>query len=439
MDAGLKSMRVLLIGAGGVGNAIVKIAASRDFFEQFVVTDYDILRAETAIRWVLTKHGQASASRFVADRIDASSQAAVMDTIRKHRATHIVNAVQASFLPQIFNACLEAGADYMDMGMSLSKPDKEDPFNIPGIKLGDDQFADHEKWQAAGRVALVGMGVEPGLSNVFARYAIDNLFSEVDEVKTLDGSNLIIRDALSGQPICVPSFSIWTTIEECLNPPLIWEKTKGWFTTKPFSEPEVFEFPEGIGAVECVNVEHEEVSMMPRWLPVKRVSFKFGLGNDFINVLKTLYNLNLHSTAPVRVLSDKGTVNVSPRDVLVAALPDPATMGDQMQGKTCAGVLVTGKDKEGKPRASYLYHVADNEWTMQNYDSQCVVWQTAFNPLIALELLASGAWRGTGVLGPECFDARPFLELLEHGYRVPWGQEERCPLNPHVAPKLAKM
>jgi len=423
-------MRILLVGAGGVGNAIVKLAGSRNFFEEFIVTDYDSSRADSAIRWVSDKHGPDSVARFVSDRIDASSQAAVVATIRKHRATHVINAVQASFLPQIFNGCLEAGADYLDMGLSLSQPGK-------GIKLGDDQFADHEKWQAAGRLALVGMGVEPGLSNVFARYAIDLLFSEVDELKTLDGSNLIVRDA-AGEPICVPSFSIWTTIEECLNPPVIWEKAKGWFTTPPFSEPEVFEFPEGIGAVECVNVEHEEVSMMPRWLPANRVSFKFGLGNEFINILKTLHNLKLDRLSPVRVQSDMGIVSVSPRDVVCAALPDPATLGNQMQGKTCAGVLVTGKDKQGQPRATYLYHVADNHWTMQNFDSQCVVWQTAFNPLIALELLATGVWSGVGVLGPECFDPQPFLELMssDQGYRVPWGQEERCPRNPS---KLGKV
>jgi len=431
-------MRLLLIGSGGVGNAIVKIAASRNFFEVFVVADFDIARAETAIRWVADHYGEVSAARYVAEHIDASNKAALIAIIRKHNATHVINAVQASYLPFIFDACYEAGADYLDMGLSLSKPSKVDPFNTPGIKLGDDQFADHEKWLAAGRLALVGIGVEPGLSNVFARYAVDHLFSEVDELKTIDGSNLVIRDD-SGEPICVPSFSIWTTIEECLNPPMIWEKAKGWFTTKPFSEPEVFEFPEGIGAVECVNVEHEEVSMMPRWLPVNRVTFKFGLGNEFINILKTLHNLNLDSTAPVRVQSDKGAVEVSPRDLVAATLPDPATMGHRMEGKTCAGLLVTGKDKEGKDRATYLYHIADNAWTMRNFDSQCVVWQTAFNPLIALELLANGQWKGTGVLGPECFDAQPFLTLMEQGYRIPWGQEERSPRNPLELPKRAML
>jgi len=103
---------------------------------------------------------------------------------------------------------------------------------------------------------------------------------------------------------------------------------------------------------------------------------------------------------------------VAPRDLVAAALPDPATLGDRMRGKTCAGTLVTGRRKDGGDGAVYLYHVADNEQTMREYGHQAVVLQTALNPVIALELLASGAWQGTGVLGPESFDAVPFLELL---------------------------
>ena len=157
-----------------------------------------------------------------------------------------------------------------------------------------------------------------------------------------------------------PSFSIWTTIEECLNPPVIWEADRGWFTTPPFSEPEVFDFPEGIGPVECVNVEHEEVLLMPRWVKARRATFKYGLGDEFINVLKVLHQVGLDRTAKVRV----GGVEVSPRDVVAACLPDPATLGDRMTGKTCAGLWVTGTGKDGAPREVYLYHVADNEWTM---------------------------------------------------------------------------
>jgi len=411
-------MRILVVGSGGVGDAVARIAARRSFFEVMVMADYDLTRAEASVA------AAGGGERFVAAHVDASDPASVAALAREHRITHVLNAVDPRFVMSVFEGAFAAGADYLDMAMSLSHPHPENPYGDVGVKLGDEQFAQASQWEAAGRLALVGIGVEPGLSDVFARYAADHLFAEIDELGTRDGANLVVRDE-DGEEIFAPSFSIWTTIEECLNPPVIWEKGREWYTTAPFSEPEVFEFPEGIGPVECVNVEHEEVLLMPRWVDAKRVTFKYGLGDEFIGVLKTLHALGLDRTAPVRV---KG-VEVSPRDVVAAVLPDPATIGPRMTGKTCAGLYVTGTGTDGQPRRTYLYHVVDNEWSMANYGAQCVVWQTAINPVVALELLATGAWSGTGVRGPESFDAVPFLDLLAgpapEGYSSAWGMEDR--------------
>ena len=427
-------MKILLVGAGGVGDAIAKIIARRSFYEHVVVSDYDLARAERTIASIAARHGAEVAGRFTAAQIDAGDPDRVASVAREHGATHVMNAVEPKFVPTIFAGALAANADYLDMAMTLSEPHPTDPYTQTGVKLGDDQFAQAPDWETAGRLALVGMGVEPGLSDVFARYAADHLFSEIDELGTRDGANLVVRDE-AGNEIFAPSFSIWTTIEECLNPPVIFEKDKGWFTTAPFSEPEMFDFPEGIGPVECVNVEHEEVLLMPRWLDAKRVTFKYGLGEEFIGVLKTLHMLGLDSVDPVRVRTEAGPAMVAPRDVVAACLTDPASIGPRMTGKTCAGVWVTGTGVDGAPREVYLYHVADNEWTMAEYDAQCVVWQTALNPVIALELLAAGTWTGTGVLGPEAFDAKPFLDLMrapesEGGYGQPWGMQDRLVARP---------
>ena len=400
-------MRILVLGAGGVGSAIVPIAARRDFYDHVVVADYDEGRARAVV-------DRAADPRFSAVRIDASSSDQVAELVGAHGITHVLNAVDPRFVMPIFDACLAAGADYLDMAMSLSRPHPERPYMETGVKLGDDQFARAPDWDSAGRLALVGIGVEPGLSDVFARYAADHLFSDIDQVGIRDGANLVV----DGYDFA-PSFSIWTTIEECLNPPVIWERDRGWYTTEPFSEPEVFEFPEGIGPVECVNVEHEEVLLVPRWVPARRVTFKYGLGDAFINVLRVLHEVGLDRTDPVRVRG----VDVAPRDVVAACLPDPATLGDRMHGRTCAGTWVTGTRPDGQPREVYLYHVVDNDWSMREYGAQAVVWQTAINPVIALELLATGAWRGSGVLGPEAFDAVPFLDLLRE-HESPWGMRE---------------
>jgi len=288
-------MRILLVGAGGVGDAIAKIAAERDFYELFVISDYDQNRAERTLDWISNRHGDEVASKFLAAKIDASNAAGVAATAKEHGITHILNAVEPKFVPTIFSGAFTAGANYVDMAMSLSEPHETDPFHQPGLKLGDQQYALSEQWERAGLLALVGMGVEPGLSNVFARYAQDHLFSEIDELSIKDGGNLVVRDE-DGNEMFAPSFSIWTTIEECLNPPIIWEDDRGFYTTEPFSEPEIFEFPEGIGAVECVNVEHEEVTMLSRTLKAKKVTFKYGLGQEFIGILQTLHKLGLDQT-----------------------------------------------------------------------------------------------------------------------------------------------
>jgi saccharopine dehydrogenase (NAD+, L-lysine forming) len=398
-------MRILLVGAGGVGTAFARIAARRSFAD-LVIADYDLSRAERAA---------AASDRYQAVRIDARDEQAAAALLAEHSCDVLMNATDPRFVMPLFRAALQAGTHYLDMAMSLSRPDPDDPYRNTGVKLGDEQFALAAQWEDRGRLALVGIGVEPGLSDVFARHAADTMFSEIRQLGVRDGANLEV----AGYDFA-PTFSIWTTIEECLNPPVIWENGRGWFTTPPFSEPEIFTFPAGIGPVECVNVEHEEVLLMPRWVQAQRVTFKYGLGSEFIDVLQTLHKLGLDSVDPVRV----GQASVSPRDLVAACLPDPATLGDRMSGLTCAGTWVTGTGTDGQPREVYLYHVVDNAWSMAEYGSQAVVWQTAVNPVVALELIDSGVWAGAGVLGPEALPAAPFLDLLTD-YGSPWASEER--------------
>ena len=403
-------MRVLIVGAGGVGAAFASIAARRTIFSDILLADIDANRAGRAAQ-------AADSIRVRSTRVDASDRVDIVELARTMKADIIVNACDPRLNPPIFDAAFDAGCNYLDMAMHMSSPHPTNPFEQPGVMLGDAQFAVADDWADRGQLALCGMGVEPGLSDVLARYASDHLFSTIHEIGVRDGSDLTIEGFEFA-----PTFSIWTTIEECLNPPIVWERERGWFTTAPFSEPETFVFPDGIGPRGCVNVEHEEVVLMPRWLDVDRVTFKYGLGDEFISVLKTLHMLGLDSTKPVMVRG----VEVAPRDVVAAVLPNPAGLGDRMRGRTCAGSLVSGLGPDGEPREAYLYQIVDNEWTMRTFGHQAVVWQTAVHPVVACELIAEGEWKGTGVLGPEAFSADVFLDLLvEHG--VGWTLEERTP------------
>src|SRR6266498_3707741 len=385
--ARIARMRILLVGAGGVGTAFARIAARRKFAE-LIIADYDLAKAQ---------HAAGTSGHAV--RLDARDQQQVAALLAEHSCDALMNATDPRFVMPLYRAALQAGTHYLDMAMSLSRPHQDEPYGKTGVKLGDEQFALAAQWENRGKLAA------------------DTMFNDIRDVGVRDGANLVV----AGYDFA-PTFSIWTTIEECLNPPVIWERDRGWFTTEPFSEPEVFDFPAGIGPVECVNVEHEEVLLIPRWVQAQRVTFKYGLGAEFIGVLRTLHKLGLDSTSPVQA----GGVSVSPRDVVAACLPDPATLGDKMRGLTCAGTWITGTGKDGGPREVYLHHVVDNAWSMAEYGSQAVVWQTAVNPVVALELIDSGAWSGAGVLGPEALPAQPFLDLLTD-YGSPWACDERTP------------
>jgi saccharopine dehydrogenase (NAD+, L-lysine-forming) len=390
-------MKVLVVGAGGVGAAFAAIAQRRSAFERVVVADVATERVKSVVA------GLGEPGRFAAERVDASSRESLLELIGRVQPDAVLNACDPRFNEPIFAAAFGARVTYLDMAMTLSHPHPQRPYELPGKMLGQVQLDRSEAWEQAGLLALVGIGVEPGLSDVFAAHAARELFSSVDEIGVRDGADLVVE----GYDFA-PTFSIWTTIEECLNPPLIWERARGFYTTAPFSEPEEFEFPEGIGKVQCVNVEHEEVVLIPRWVDCERVTFKYGLGDEFIDVLRTLHKLGLDSTQPVTVRDAK----VAPRDVVAATLPDPATLGERMTGRTCAGTWVRGTGIDGELRSTYLYHVVDNEYTMREYGSQAVVWQTAINPVVALELLDEGVWSGAGVLGPEAFEPKPFLDRL---------------------------
>ena len=397
-------MKALVIGAGGVGRAIANIASRRSFITSMVIADRTIARAQAAI-------DRLDDDRFSAAEVNAAELEDIRELIRQSKPDVVINAVDPRFVMPIFLACEIENTNYMDMAMSLSRPHPLYPYSETGVKLGDEQFARDWNWSERNIYALIGIGVEPGMSDVFARYANDELFSRIDSITVLDGSNLTVE----GYDFA-PSFSIWTTIEECLNPPIVWEDGRGWFTTEPFSEPEFFDFPEGIGPVECVNVEHEEVILIPQKVDAKKVNFKYGLGTEFIEILKTINMLGLSRKENVDVQG----ISVSPRDLLAASLPDPATLGERMRGKTCAGILVKGLDKSGKPKAVYIYSVVDNEWSMKEYGDQAVVWQTAINPVIAMELIHRGDWKPAGgINGPEWFDAKPFLALLPE-YGAEW-------------------
>lgn len=402
-------MRLCIIGAGGVGTSAAKIIKRAGeggaWAEKIILADYDFERAKLVA-------AECNDERFVAEKIDATDGDMIKEVLKKHDITFVMNAVEPLFNECIFNACLEAGVGYLDCAMTLSHRHPENPYEKCGIKLGDYQFEKHDEWVKAGNMAIVGSGVEPGMADCFARFAAKHLFDTIDEVNVRDGDSYAGADGEFG-------FSVWTTIEECLNPPVIYEKGKGWFTTECFSEPEIFHFPAGIGDVEVINVEHEEVLLVPRVIDCNRVTFKYGVPRELRVLLKNLELLGMDSATRMIKVGDS---EISPRDFLVKVVPNPVESTLKMTGKGCAGTWVTGM-KDGKKRSVYLYQVADNQECIGKYGTNSVVAQTAVGPVIMMELVATGIWDMKGVHGPESFDPDPFVARLAK-YEFPGGIRE---------------
>ena len=346
-------MRILIVGAGGVGTAAVAIAAKRDFFEHIVVADYDPARVEHALA--------AGDGRRPVQWPPRSTPRASRPSSRSSgstgQPTSSTPSTRGSSCPSS-TAALAAGVDYLDMAMSLSRPAPgASRTRWPGSSSATSSSRRRPSGRRPGGWPWSASGVEPGLSDVFARYAAGPAVQRDRRARCprrrqprRRRATTSPRRSPSGRRSRSASTRRWSGRPTAAGSP-----------RQPFSEPEIFDFPEGIGPVECVNVEHEEVLLMPRWVNAKRVTFKYGLGDEFIDVLKVLHKLGLDRTDTVHGRRRRGLARAtwSP-----PACPTRPTLGEKMHGKTCAGTWVTGHGKDGNPRAVYLYHVVDNDWSM---------------------------------------------------------------------------
>ena len=411
-------MRLLIVGTGGVGESVAVLAARRDpageLFECVVLADADLARAQR----VSQRLGE---ERFPAEQVDGTDAAAIAALAAKHRVDAVCNFLPLWANVYVMEGALQAGVHYLDTAFGVAPEPLPDGSERPWFDAF--QFDYHERFEKAGRLALMGMGVEPGMADYFARFAADHFFDEVEEMGVRDGSNL----SIPGFEGIAFGFSVWSTIDELTCPAIVWEAGKGIFEVEPFSDREPFLFPEGIGTVTVSNVAHDEVVHIGRHAGllkgVRRATFKYGLGDEFEAAMGVLKSLNLHGVEAVEVAAADGRhVMVAPRDLVAAASPDPAEIGKRFVGKTAAGLWVKGR-RDGLERELYLYQVADNEECLETFGTQAVVCQTAFTAVITLELLATGKLAGhrgnpeTGVRSPEEFCADPYVALMaEYGF-----------------------
>jgi saccharopine dehydrogenase (NAD+, L-lysine forming) len=405
-------MRLLLIGAGAVGESILRIMQKRDpegkWLKFVVVSDFNLNRACEVV-----EHLQGD-KRFVTESVDARDKESIIALIKKHKCDFVMDAAAPFVSNNIFDAAFEGGANYGNMG-TWSVPMDNPKFGL-GIEnsyiepMTKYNFDRHNDWEKKGIMACICLGIDPGVVNVFAKFAALYLFDELHEVHVKDGGNLTIPDA--DEDGIVFGFNVWTVLDEVMNPNVEWDKDKGGFLVEgPFSGEETFEMPAGVGTNTLVKVEHEETVTMPRYLEqygLKKCTFKIALDDNLVKALKVINSLGLRSLHPINV----GGLTVIPRDVVAAAAPQPKDLGDEMLGKMCVGIHCKGI-KDGKTREIFIYQPFDNQISMLNWEMQAVVAQTGFGAAVGLELIGKGIWKDVGVFSPEYFDPIPYLEIMD--------------------------
>ena len=408
-------MRMMLVGAGAVGESMLKILKWRDpkgeWLSYVLVGDYDLSRAEAVA-------GLLADDRFSAVQINATDKEQMKSLIREHKIDFVMDAAPPFASNYIFDAAYEAGANYANMG-TWSVPMEEPAYGL-GIESSYTEpmtkynFDRHEQWKEKGQMAVICLGIDPGVVNVFAKYAATPLFDVMTEAHVKDGGNLSVPGA---DPDAIQfGFNVWTVLDEVMNPNVEYDQEKGGLIVeKAFAGQETFQMPDGVGENTLVKVEHEEVVTFARYLAqygLKKATFKISLDDNLITALKVIDHLGLRSLKPVQV----GNVKVVPRDVVAACAPQPKDIGTEMIGEMLVGVHCIG-EKDGVRKEYFLYQNFDNQASMEQWGSQAVVAQTGFGAALAIELIGRGIWKDTGVFSPEYFDPEPYLKLMdETGY-----------------------
>jgi len=385
----------MLLGAGAVGTVSALKFCEVAALDQLVVADAVSARASLLA-------DRLNDPRVRAMVLDAGDRAAVAQAIRETSSTILLNAALPATNLAVMGACLDAGCHYMDMASAGTDPND-------GIPKMDDQFALDESFRERGLLALLGIGADPGTTNVYAAYAARHLLDEITEIRVRDGDNSVCQ----GHDGFIAAFSPWVFIDECLCEARSWRNGRHYLEA-PLTGRESFDFPE-LGTLTCYYVDHEEVKTLPRVFPrADVIDFKLCMDDVTWQTLNVMKQLGLSRLDQVKV----GHTTVAPRDLVVSLLPQPKDLAGRMKGKTCVGTLVKGF-KNGQPRAYYLYNIADHEAVFASHGVQATAYQTGIPPVIAASLISEGIWFGAGVVTPEQMNPDPFLDRMGPS-GMPW-------------------
>ena len=381
--------KVLIIGAGGVGGVVAhKCAMTPDVFTDIVLASRTKARCDAIAAQVQQMHGR----RIETAQVDADDVPQTVKLIEKVRPDLLVNVALPYQDLTLMDACLAAGVDYLDTA-------NYEPKDVAKFEYKW-QWAYRERFEKAGRMALLGSGFDPGVTNVFSAYARDHLFDEVHSIDILD------CNAGSHGHAFATNFNPEINIREVTARGRYWEKGE-WKEIDPMSISQTFDFP-GVGPKKAYLIYHEELESLVQYIPgLQRIRFWMTFGDEYLTHLRVLQNVGMTRIDPVEFQGQQ----IVPIQFLKALLPDPASLAENYTGKTSIGCLVEGV-KAGKPKRVFIYNVCDHHETWKEVRAQAISYTTGVPAVVGAEMMLAGKWKRPGVWNMEQFDPVPFLERL---------------------------
>ena len=388
--------KILIIGAGGVGSvAVHKMAMLSDIFTDITLASRRLFKCDEIAASVLARTGVTIKTA----KIDADDAEATARLIEACGARLVVNLALPYQDLSIMDACIMAGADYLDT--ANYEPPEEAKFEYSW------QWAYQEKFSRQGLMALLGSGFDPGVTNVFTAYTKKHLISEMRTLDILD-----CNGGDHGQAFAT-NFNPEINIREVTAPSRHWQDNQ-WIETPALSTKQAYDFPE-VGVRNMYMMYHEELESLVTHFPeIKKARFWMTFGDAYLTHLEVLQNVGMTSIEPVSYEGQQ----IIPLQFLKEVLPNPGDLGKTTTGKTCIGTIVSGTDK-GQEKTAYVYNICDHEACYAEVGSQAVSYTTGVPAMIGAAMMVTGKWRGNGVFNMEQFDPDPFMEMLnQHG--LPW-------------------
>ncbi len=388
--------KVLIIGAGGVGQVVAhKVSQRPDVFSSAVLASRTVSRCETIQQQIKKRRNYP----LEIAQVDADKPQNVAELIKAHKPKLVVNVALPYQDLSIMDACLEMGVDYMDT--ANYEPPDEAKFEYKW------QWAYQDRFKARGLMALLGSGFDPGVTNVYCAHAMKHRFDEIHNVEIMD-----CNGGDNGLPFAT-NFNPEINIREVTAKGRYWENGE-WKETDPLSVHKTWDFAE-VGPREMYLMYHEELESLSKNLKgLKRIRFWMTFGERYLNHLRVLEGIGMTSIKPIKYQG----VDIVPLQFLKAVLPDPAKLGALTKGKTNIGCLIEGI-KDGKALKTYVYNVCDHEVCYEETDAQAVSYTTGVPAMIGAMMMVTGKWKQPGVWNMEQLDPDPFMEALNtHG--LPW-------------------